>query len=262
VLTNFIKNAASAAGVSLTRHTKTVDVLDLIRKLRPQNCGRPLIRLGGDGDGGYLLPDDLEGIQYCFSPGVGATMDFENDLATFNIKSFLADPSIDSLPVQKPEFTFDRKFLSANDSEISFTLKSWKDKYLQDYSRDLLLQMDIEGYEYEVILSTPIEVLSTFRIMVIEFHYVHKMFDPLIYILYNSCFERILQHFHVAHIHPNNCCGSVRKGPIEVPRVLEFTFYNRNRARSATNEREFPHHLDRNNVGANKPLRLPKCWYS
>jgi hypothetical protein len=107
VLTNFIKNAAFAEDVSLTRHTKTVDVLDLIRKLRPQNCGRPLIRLGGDGDGGYLLPDDLEGIQYCFSPGVGATMDFENDLATLNIKSFLADPSIDSLPVQEPEFTFD-----------------------------------------------------------------------------------------------------------------------------------------------------------
>ena len=26
--------------------------------------------IGGAGDGGYLVPDDLDGIEYCFSPGV------------------------------------------------------------------------------------------------------------------------------------------------------------------------------------------------
>ena len=29
-----------------------------------------LVRLGGNNDGGYLLPNDLEGITACFSPGV------------------------------------------------------------------------------------------------------------------------------------------------------------------------------------------------
>jgi hypothetical protein len=261
MLKTFIKDAAFAVGVSFTKHTNSADVLDLIAKLRPQDCGKNLIRIGGKADGGYLIPDDLEGIQYCFSPGVGGVADFESHLASLNIRSFLADYSVDSLPIERPEFTFDRKFLTANDTEISFTLKSWRDKYLKNYAGDLLLQMDIEGFEYEVIIGTPVEVLNNFRIMVIEFHYLHKMFDPFICTLYKACFERILRHFHVAHIHPNNCCGSVRKGEIEVPRVLEFTFYNKSRVSHATYKHKFPHPLDRDNVAANRSLHLPRCWY-
>ena len=36
-----------------------------------------LIRLGGRGDGAYLLPDDLQDIQACFSPGVSDSKLFE-----------------------------------------------------------------------------------------------------------------------------------------------------------------------------------------
>ena len=262
MLKEFIKNAAFAMGVTLTRQTKSTNVLDLITRLRPLNCGKSLIRVGGNGDGGYLLPDDLEGIEYCFSPGVGGTLDFESHLATLNIRSFLADYSIDSPPIERPEFTFDRKFLGANDTNTSFTLASWRDKYLKDYPGDLLLQMDIEGFEYEVLLSTPVDLLTSFRVMIVEFHDVHRIFDPFIYTLYRTCFERILKHFHVAHIHPNNCCGSVRKGGIEIPKVLEFTFYNKSRVCRTTYAHRFPHPLDRDNVPAKKSLNLPKCWYS
>lgn len=264
LLTGFVKGAAFAAGISTTRHVDSVDVLELIAKLRPQNCGRKLIRIGSDSDGGYLVPDDLEGIQYCFSPGVGMTSDFEDQLARRNIKSFLADYSVERPPIERPELTFDKKYVSPNDTEIGFTLKTWKEKYLNGYEGDLLLQMDIEGSEYEVLLSTPSEMLRQFRIMAIEFHYLHRMFDPLLHRIYRSCFERVLLDFHVAHLHPNNCCGSVRKGKIEIPRVMEFTFYNKNRVRleGPTKEHhEFPHPFDRDNTAANASLRLPECWY-
>jgi hypothetical protein len=257
----FIKNAALAAGVTLSRHVNSADVLDLISKLKPQNCGKDLIRIGSDRDGGYLLPDDLEGIQYCFSPGVGASVDFESHLALLNIKSFLADYSIDCPPIERPEFTFDKKYLGANDTDMFVSLKTWKERCLNNYDGDLLLKMDIEGSEYEVLISTPIEVLSCFRIMIIEFHYLNKMFDPLINRIFKACFERILTDFHVAHIHPNNCCGSVRKGEIEVPRVMEFTFYNKSRVDRTREKYEFPHPLDGDNVATNRSLHLPKCWY-
>jgi hypothetical protein len=38
----------------------------------------PLIRLGADGDGGYLVPDDLEDVAACFSPGVDDRASFES----------------------------------------------------------------------------------------------------------------------------------------------------------------------------------------
>ena len=258
---NLIRALAVAAGMDLPTRTCQDDLLQLLLQLRPVDCGKKLTRIGGNGDGGYLVPDDLEGIEYCFSPGVGATAGFENDLADRNISCFLADYSVSSPPVQRAQFTFDKKYLGANDDDISFSLKSWRDKYLKDYAGELLLQMDIEGSEYEVIISTPVEVLKSFRTMIIEFHYLHRMFDSFVFRFYKTCFERILQNFYVAHIHPNNCCGSITKGQIEIPTVMEFTFYNKNRVNHTTYLERFPHPLDRDNVPANRPLLLPGCWY-
>lgn len=257
-----IRDGAFAIGYNLTDQTSDADVRGLIGRLRPVHCGKDLIRIGGNADGGYLLPNDLDGVEYCFSPGVGAMVDFESHLTTLNIKSFLADHSVNSPPIAKPEFTFDKKFLGAIDSGTSFTLKSWRDKYLAANIHDLLLEMDIEGSEYEVILSTPSDTLADFRIMVIEFHSLDKIFDPFAYGVLRTCFEKILRHFHVVHIHPNNCCGSVRRRGIEVPRIMEFTFCNKNRVRETKYREDFPHILDRDNTSRKRPLHLPKCWYS
>jgi hypothetical protein len=261
LIERMIRDEAFSLGYNFTDLTSDAAVRALIGRLRPLDCGKDLIRIGGTADGGYLIPNDLDGVEYCFSPGVGAMADFESHLATLNIKSFLADHSVDFPPIAKPEFTFDKKFLGAIDSETSFTLKSWRDKYLAANVHDLLLEMDIEGSEYEVILSTPSDTLTDFRIMVIEFHFLEKMFEPFAYAVFKTCFEKILEHFHVVHIHPNNCCGAVRRRGIEVPRIMEFTFYNKHRMTRTKVRKDFPHILDRDNSGRKKPLHLPKCWY-
>jgi len=249
-------------GLNVTRSTKTADVLGLIRKLRPYDCGIDLIRIGAYMDGGYLVPNDLVGIEYCFSPGVSTTCHFEDHLANLKIRSFLADYSVDSPRVLRPEFTFDKKFLGATDRNEFITLATWKDNYLKDYIGDLILQMDIEGCEYEVILSTPKVLLKQFRIIVIEFHFLDRVFDRFAFGIISSSFDRLLEYFHVVHIHPNNGGGSVRRGNVEVPGTIEFTFLNKNRARRTEPQREFPHKLDIDNVAEKPPLPLPKCWYS
>lgn len=249
-------------GLSAVRHTEPDKVRALIRSLSPEDCGKELIRLGGNTDGGYLIPDDLEGLEYCFSPGVSTVADFENQLADRGIKSFLADYSVSSSPISRPEFVFDKKFLGATDNEQYFTLASWKDKYLRGYGGDLLLEMDIEGCEYEVILNTPDDLLDQFRIIVIEFHDLHRMFDPFAFKIIESSFQKLLKHFHVAHIHPNNCTKSVRMGDLEIPPLLEFTFYNKNRVQFSKYAGLFPHPYDRDNFPELKTLQLPRCWYS
>jgi hypothetical protein len=256
-----VARVAVRLGISVTQRTRIQEIRELIRSLRPQDCGKQLIRIGGPGDGGYLIPDDLEGIEYCFSPGVNFISGFENQLADLNIRSFLADYSVEAPPLLRPEFTFDKRFLGAMDHEEFFTLASWKDKYLKNYSGDLILQMDIEGYEYEVILSMTDALLSQFRIIVIEFHFLDRLFDGFVFQLLSSCFKKLLNSFYVAHIHPNNCAGSVQKGGIEIPRSLEFTFFNKNRVTSTKPQLVFPHSLDTPNVGK-KDLVLPQCWYS
>ena len=53
---------------------------------------------GPDGDGGYLVPDDLEGIVACFSPGVSNVAGFEKDCALKGMKVFMADASVEARP--------------------------------------------------------------------------------------------------------------------------------------------------------------------
>jgi hypothetical protein len=207
-----------------------------------------------------LIPDDLDGIEYCFSPGVNTVSDFENELADRGIRSFLADYSVDGPAIPRAEFCFDKKFLGASDHGNYMTLESWKDKYLKEYSGDLILQMDIEGWEYEVIFSAPDSLLDQFRIMAIEFHYLDRLFDPVTFLLMSSCFEKILHHFYVAHIHPNNIGPSFKAGAVEVPRVLEFTFINKRRVNSPKPQLTFPHKLDVGNTGQ-PAVKLPDCWY-
>lgn len=249
-------------GFNLTKRTDPARVLEFIKKLQPQDCGIELIRIGGQGDGGYLIPRDLEGIEYCFSPGVNTISDFENELADLQIKSFMADFSVDGPPVARPEFTFDKKFIGSSDGDNFMSLASWKDKYLKDYTGDLILQMDIEGCEYEAILGTPDSLLNQFRIMAMEFHFLDRLFDPFVFPLISSCFEKILRYFHVVHIHPNNCGSSVVADGVEVPEVMEFTFINKRRVSLARPQVWLPHKLDADNKPAAPPLPLPKCWYA
>jgi hypothetical protein len=121
------RSLAFALGFHVIKSPKDgSDVLNVIRRLRPVDCGIGLTRVGANTDGGYLIPDDLEGIEYCFSPGVDVSSSFENQLANRRIKSFLADYSVEAPTIIRPEFVFDKKFLGAVDRDQFFTLASWK----------------------------------------------------------------------------------------------------------------------------------------
>lgn len=65
--------------------------------------------MGGDSDGGYLLPEDISNIDFCFSPGVDQYAYFESDLISRGIKCYLSDNSVDNPPIQSNNI-----FLSKN----------------------------------------------------------------------------------------------------------------------------------------------------
>jgi hypothetical protein len=95
-------------GIYVGHVTNRDSLNDFFKKIKPVQTNHNLIRLGGAGDGGYLVPDDLNGIEYCFSPGVSAVADFELDLTKRNIKCFLADYSVDGPPIKNSLFDFEK----------------------------------------------------------------------------------------------------------------------------------------------------------
>lgn len=255
-----VSRVLGRANMCATPQTPVADVATLVQRLRPVAPGIDLRRLGPAGDGGYLVPDDLDGIVACFSPGVSTISGFEEDCAALGMQVFLADASVQSPAVSHERFVFTRKYVGATSSDLFMTMDEWVEASLAEKESDLLLQIDIEGAEYETFLSMSPGLLQRFRIIVAEFHGMHSLWSRPFHRLGATTFDKILQTHTCVHLHPNNCCGSVRNAGIELPRVMEFTFLRSDRVLSRRPATTFPHPLDSDNT-PQRSLDLPPCWY-
>jgi hypothetical protein len=242
----------------LTKTTDPAKVGRFMTSVAPVETQAGLLRIGGDRDGGYLVPNDLQDIEACFSPGVSDTATFEEDLAARGMRCYLADYSVDGPPTSNPRFHFQKKFLGPQDSDVFMRLDSWVQKMAPD--GELLLQMDIEGAEYGVVLDASAEILRRFRIIVMEVHGLDDLWDPKGFELINLAFTKLLNDFQVVHIHPNNCCLPVVFDGLSIPPVMEFTLIRRDRIVSSAPATTFPHPLDKPNVAGRADFALPECW--
>lgn len=221
----------------------------LLKNLRPIYAGWDLIRVGPDGDGGYLIPNDLEGVSGCISPGVSDMMEFELELANdFGIPSFLFDGSIKEAPKKHDLIKFTSKFIG---SELNTDFASLR-SVIQDLEQsdgDLILQMDIEGHELSALSSLSKSDLVRFRTIVIEFHRIQDWKNISFFeLLVEPTLRVLLEHFDVVHIHPNNCDGVFYLGNKKIPRAIEVTFHNKLRRKIQPKFSVIPHELDKANT--------------
>ena len=240
---------------------KRDEITKLISLMRIQDLGYNLIRVGADNDGGYLIPDILDQIDTCFSPGVGKIHEFENQLNKKKINLYLADGTIDQSDIRIEKFNFLKKNLSSKNEENETTLQSWIDDNYQNNNNNLILQMDIEGSEYEVINSTSKKYLELFKVLVIEFHFIEKLYNRLSYNIFLSSIKKILKSFHIAHIHPNNCQGYFKVCGENLPTAIEVTFLRKDLCLKNKNIEKLPHDLDQKNIKALPDVYLSKNWY-
>ena len=97
------------SGAFPTGLTPKSEVVAIIRALQLRSVPVAMLRLGPDGDGGYLVPNDLAGIGACFSPGVADISGFEEACADLGLQVFLADKSVDGPSAPHPQFRFTKK---------------------------------------------------------------------------------------------------------------------------------------------------------
>jgi len=265
-----IKNILLKQGIYCSRVAPHSKLKSFFPMVYPIPIGNNFVRLGAENDGGYIIPDDLVGIKACFSPGVGSNSKFEEDLALLGIPSFMADGSINQLPVQNIEFDFTKKNLSDRSTETEIRLSDWISNIFGDETGDFILQMDIEGGEYAVIYDTPTEVLKKFRILAIEFHELDLLASKGGFELIRFAFSKLLKIFSVVHIHPNNYRKPISIGEFLIPPYMEFTFLRNDRIRHINIKKKvdkdfqlsFPHYLDSPNTPKKLNYTLPECWYS
>jgi len=245
-----------------SKKTPNNKVRELLSLIKPRKLNIDHVRIGGNNDGGYLVPNDLKGINYCFSPGVGNIAKFEEEISQRNIKSFLADYSV-NFKSNNPLINFEKKFLGPISNDNYISLKDWLvSKIDYENEKDIILQLDVEGDEYDIINSIDLETLKKIRILLIEFHNMHYILDEFYYIKILKTFSLLSKYFYCSHIHPNNDVDFViQSKDIIIPPVLEFSFIRKDRVNVIENTLSFPHKLDQPNNLNKRDIILPDCWF-
>jgi len=249
-----------------------MDLKSSIKLMIPQPSPFELIRIGGTGDGSYLVPNDLDGIDACFSPGVNNFKNFEDELTNqFGIKCHMCDFSSEPDKFRTPLIdgmqTFKKKWLDIDGSVDSISLREWVNEHSLVANKDLILQIDIEGAEYRNLLAADSFTLKRFRIIVIELHGLNAFKNPELFSKEIGALLTKLDKTHVSiHAHPNNCCGESLEPEtgLNIPNVIEVTYLRRDRfIGSGTKciQPQLPHPLDvSRNVSEKPPIHLNEKW--
>lgn len=247
--------------IRIGKKTPIQELTKLLRDLRPVKTNLELIRMGSIKDGGYLIVDDLENIDALISPGVGNKQDFDLDCAKLGMNVYMADNSVEGPIINHEKFNFIKKHLNTIDDEHNITMETWLHDIELNHGNDLILQMDIEGGEYDIICNIKTETLNKFRIIIIEFHQLDMLWGNNYYRRIKKAFDRILKSHYIVHMHPNNCCKAYKCGSIEIPPVMEMTFVRKERAITYGYVEKYPHPLDVD-CTADETIVLPKCFYT
>jgi hypothetical protein len=263
-LNSIVKKAAFNQKILLEKLDASDQARKFIERFRSKYVSTDLVRLGGDNDGGYLLPDNFEDLSYCFSPGVDFTANFEHELSKkHGIKSFMADASVKASPIQDDNLSFVPKFLGSRSAGNFITLSDWVEQSVGKDTGHRILQMDIEGGEYDVLTYESSDTLAQFTTMIIEFHWVEKLFRSDFLQMFSAIFEKIYVNFSICHVHPNNCCGIAKLDGLEVPRCMEVTFIRNDILDAFKNENQvsLPHELDMACISNSADIEMPKIWW-
>ena len=201
-------------------------------------------RVGGDADGGYVLPADWRKVSLLISLGIGPDNSFDAAFAEAGIPVEAYDPTISKLPLVHPKIHWIKKMVVANpgfhDNEISL------EQILERISHHPMpaLKMDIEGWEYPVILTCPQEALGKLRFFVAEFHEIADAVASGQTATLEAVWSRLSDIFDTVHLHGNNTCGVRVLGGALVPNLLEITMVNRNFYHTVPWQESFPGSLD------------------
>lgn len=228
--------------------------------LHPYQTNHSMVRIGGDHDGGYLVPNDLEGISACFSPGTGQTYQFEMDCHNQGMQVFMLDDSVDRPPDLPADIYFQRRRLDAFTDAGRITLDDWVRESDVPADSDLLLQIDIEDHERIILPSVSADLLGRTRILVIELHWLENylsksVLSPMIEVL-----ERLRQTHIPVHLHPNNFKDPISWRGLTIYPALEVTFLRKDRVAHQQPVQASRHPLDMDTVPSRPSIELANDW--
>ena len=235
------------------------NISKILKKLLPYQIDKELIRLGEKNDGGYLVPNDFEGIDKNYSAGVGFLTQFEKDLEE---KYLIESNMLDFNEIEKVILPSKASFLKKKLGLVSINQEISINDWIIQTDKDIILKLDIEGDEYGSLIDISEENLKKVRILVIEFHDLRNLRNNLFLKLFDKVINKLDNYFYVCHLHINNISKIKNIGSYEVPDMVEMTFIRKDRVKNFSSKLSvLPHKLDNKTVIDIKEKFLDRNWY-
>ena len=209
--------------------------LDCIRVFTPT---KPKMRIGRDGDGGYVVIDiDDPRYDVLIAGGVCGDISFEDDfLDRWKVPCYAYDGTIASFPESRNQMTYIAKNIGPRETETETNMHNLFDMYER-----IFVKMDIEGCEYPWFKSLSDAQIEKIQQMVVELHPPHDF----------SQLERFAKTHWLVHMHANNYGQLIPIGEnMFFPTVFECTFIRKQEGEQplALNTKPFPTEFDRPNT--------------
>jgi len=215
------------------------------------------VRMGRDNDGGYVMFDDFPAESIAYSFGISNDVSWDKDMASRNIDVLMYDHTISELPEHNSRFHFFKKGITGNKPQPHCkTMEDFICKNGHRNHKNLILKMDVEGWEWDFLTQVSSEVLSQFSQMVFEFHEMaHGQYDHLI----PPALEKINQTHQLVHIHANNYGDVKWMGNRLWPEIFEVTYLRKSDHEFVPASRSFPTRWDQP-CHPNLPDIVLGCW--
>lgn len=200
-----------------------------------------LIRIGGENDGGYIMIDDFPGgVAYSF--GISNDVEWDSAMADRGYEIFMYDHTVNELPYHRKEFHFFSKgIIGISPTSCLDTLESFVKMNHHTKQENMILKMDVEGFEWNVINTVDSNLLEQFDQIVIEMHGIFtRNRDEILAGIY----KLNLTH-NVVHIHANNYSQlELQKGNCNLSDVLEVTWVSKRKYKFGEMNGELPLQID------------------
>jgi hypothetical protein len=163
-------------------------------------------------------------ISNVLSIGVGEDNLADIHLAKMGHRVHAWDHTIKKLPVKHPNIVFHKTGVGKpEDGQNLLPLPELLDRSFPNFEGPVALMMDVEGQEWESLMSANDQTMSKFGLMVIEFHNVGNLiFDPesVLFPL------RKIRETHTPVVLSTNNYGASWKYPgnVTIPDVVEVTY--------------------------------------
>lgn len=224
------------------------DITEVLALLRPYDpIGVEKVRIGARGDCGYVMLDRFRPGQTLFSFGVGHDTSFDADLVGRGVRAHLFDHTIEDLPDPKLKAFLHRVGLAeCFDANMpGATLATHVARYApSDTAADMLLKIDVEGYEWGALDAAPDCMLAQFEQIVVEFHRLHMIAAPHCGELIQRALHKLDRGFVPFHVHSHNQFDHKMVAGLPVPQLLEVSYARRGLCGFVPSRMRFPTPLD------------------